>query len=167
MGVKESQQFAIKLWQGGKVGPVIAQRRAVGRLFVGRSDRGWGARGCKPFCFEKCEWTGQVPFEIHEMRARPDGFELAFTQPVDQVSACDVKSYSMREFTYAYREQYGGDETDEVIPKITTAQLTADGKSARLTISPLTKGHIHVLHLDGVKSPAGHPLLHSVACYTE
>ena len=93
------------------------------RVFVGGSDRGWGARGGKPFCFEKCEWTGKTPFEIHEMRARPDGFDLTFTQPVDPASARDVKSYSMREFTYAYREQYGGDEIDEVIPKITATSM--------------------------------------------
>ena len=112
-----------------------------------------------------CDWTGKVPFEIHEMRAKTDGFELTFTQPVDPATAGDVKSYSMREFTYAYREQYGGDEIDEIIPKITDAKVAADGKSVRLTISPLTKGHIHELHLDGVKRREL-PLLHTVGYYT-
>ncbi|MDP1592116.1 MAG: hypothetical protein Q8M07_30430, partial [Prosthecobacter sp.] len=137
-----------------------------GRVFVGGSDRGWGARGGKPFCFEKCEWTGKTPFEVHEMRARPDGFELTFTHAVDPTTAGDVKSYSMREFTYAYREQYGGDEIDEILPQITAAQVAEDGQSVRLTISPLTKGHIHELHLDGVRSAEKLPLLHKVGYYT-
>ena len=100
------------------------------------------------------------------MHAKPDGFEVTFTQPVDAATAGDVKSYSMREFTYAYREQYGGDEVSEVLPKITAATVAADGKSVRLTISPLTKGHIHELHLDGVHSAEKTPLLHKVGYYT-
>jgi hypothetical protein len=100
------------------------------------------------------------------MRAKADGFELAFTHPVDAKSAGDVSSYSMREFTYAYREQYGGDEIDEVIPKITAAKVAENGKSVRLTISPMTKGDIHELHLDGVRSADGLAVLHPVGYYT-
>ena len=46
------------------------------------------------------------------------------------------------------------------------AKVAQDGKSVRLTISPLTKGHIHELHLDGVKSADGLPVLHPVGYYT-
>ena len=35
-----------------------------------------------------------------------------------------------------------------------------------LTVSPLTKGHIHELHMDGVKSNNGEALLHAVGYYT-
>ena len=57
-------------------------------------------------------------------------------------------------------------EVEEVLPKITQAKVAADGKSVRLTISPLTKGHIHELHLDGVRSAQKLPLLHTVGYYT-
>ena len=117
-------------------------------------------------CFERVDWTGKVPFEIHEMRARPNGFELTFTSPVDAKTASDPASYSMREFTYIYRSQYGSPEVDEVIPQITSAVPGADGLSVRLIISPLTKGHIHELHLDGLRSAEAQPLLHPVAYYT-
>lgn len=100
------------------------------------------------------------------MRARPDGFELTFTQQVDAKTAGDVKSYTMRAFTYACREDYGGPEVDEVLPQITKATVAAGGKSVRLSIDRLTKGHIHELHLDGVKSADAKPVLHSVAYYT-
>lgn len=163
-GIKQGVVFPFR--SGFQSGLIGGRMDAEGRVFVGGSDRGWGARGGKPHCFEKCEWTGKSPFEVHEMRARPDGFELTFTQAVDPASAGDVQSYSMREFTYAYREQYGGDEIDEIKPQITAAKLAADGKSVRLTITPLTKGHIHELHLDGVKNAAGEPLLHRVGYYT-
>jgi hypothetical protein len=36
----------------------------------------------------------------------------------------------------------------------------------RLKVEPLTKGHVHELHLAGLKSADGKPLLHDVAYYT-
>jgi sugar lactone lactonase YvrE len=163
-GIKQGVVFPFR--SGFSSGPIGGRMDEEGRVFIGGSDRGWGARGGKPYCFEKVEWTGKLPFEVHEMRALKDGFELTFTQPVDAATAGDVKSYSMREFTYAYREQYGGDEVDEILPKITAARVAADGKSVRLTIAPLTKGHIHELHFEGVRNAQKLPLLHSVGYYT-
>jgi glucose/arabinose dehydrogenase len=161
------KQGVVIPFRGGFASGLIGGRMdEAGRIYVGGSDRGWGAKGGKPYCFERVEWTGQVPFEIHEMHAKNDGFAVTFTEPVDPATAGDVKSYTMRAFTYAYREDYGGPEVDEVLPKITKATVAPDGKSVRLTIEPLTKGHIHELHLDGVKSAAGKPVLHPVAFYT-
>ena len=165
--VNDIKQGVVIPFRSGFASGLIGGRMdAEGRLYVGGSDRGWGARGGKPYCFEKLEWTGKLPFEIHEMRAKPDGFELTFTHPVDPATAGQLSSYSMREFTYAYREDYGGPEVDEVIPKISSVKVSDDGKTVRLVISPLTKGDVHELHLEGVKNREGLPLLHSVAYYT-
>ncbi|MEZ0277274.1 MAG: hypothetical protein ACAH88_20355, partial [Roseimicrobium sp.] len=96
-----------------------------------------------------------------------DGFELTFTEPVDAATAGNPASYNLRAFTYIYRAEYGSPEVDDVLPKIAAAEVAKDGKSVRLRLSPLTKGHIHELHLDGVKSATGgQPLLHPVAYYT-
>ena len=72
----------------------------------------------------------------------------------------------MRAFTYAYREDYGGPEIDEVLPKIESATVAADGRSVRLKVGPLTQGHVHELHLEGVRNEEGSALLHPVAYYT-
>ena len=165
--VKGIRQGAVFPFRTGFASGLIGGRMdAEGRLYTGGSDRGWGARGGKPYCFEKLEWTGKVPFEVNEMRAKPDGFELTFTQPLDAKSAGDVASYSMRAFTYAYREDYGGPEIDEVLPKIESATVAADGRSVRLKVAPLTQGHVHELHLDGVRNDQGQALLHAVGYYT-
>jgi hypothetical protein len=163
-GIRQGVVFPFR--SGFASGLIAGQMDTKGRVFVGGSDRGWGARGGKPFCFEKCEWSGKLPFEVHEMRAKSDGFELTFTEPVDAATAGDPASYSMRAFTYAYREQYGGDEVDEVQPKITAASVSTDSKSVRLTLAPLTQGHIHEIRLDGVRNTRQQPLLHRVAYYT-
>ncbi len=163
-GVK--QGVIIPFMKGFKSGLIGGRMNEKGQLFAGGSDRGWGAKGGQPFSFERVDWTGKVPFEIHEMHAKPDGFELTFTQPVDEKTAGDPKSYSARQFVYAYREAYGGPEVDEKIPQITKAVVSADRKSVRLTWSKLSQGDIHELHLDGVRSSDGRPVLHPVAYYT-
>jgi hypothetical protein len=163
-GVKQGVVFPFL--KGLRSGPIGARMGADGKFFVGGSDRGWGAKGGSPFAFERVDWTGKVPFEVHEMHAKPDGFELTFTEPVEASSATNPENYKARAFTYIYRQKYGSPEVDDVIPKIEKITLGKDGKSVRLKFDVLTKGHIHELHLDGVRSAKGAPVLHPVAYYT-
>jgi hypothetical protein len=163
-GVKQGVVFPFL--KGFKSGLIGGRMNEEGQIFAGGSDRGWGAKGGQPYDFERVQWTGKVPFEVHEMKARPDGFELVFTEKVDAKSAADLNNYSMREFTYIYQSKYGSPEVDEVIPKLTAATVGADGKTVHLKVEPLTKGHVHELHLDGVRSAAGNPVLHPVGYYT-
>lgn len=160
------QGAVIPFRSGFKSGPIGGRMDAHGHLFLGGSDRGWGARGGQPFSFERVQWSGKLPFEIHEMRAKAKGFELSFTQPLDAASLASVNSSCIRAFTYAYREQYGGDEIDEVKPSLSEVSLSEDGRTLRFSVQPLTQGHIHELHLDGLRNTKGEPLLHSVAYYT-
>jgi hypothetical protein len=137
-----------------------------GKLFVGGTNRGWGSRGRQPFAVERVDWTGKIPFEIHEMRAKPDGFELTFTQAVDPASVEAVDSYQLTTYTYIYQSSYGSPEVDHTEPTITKAVAGADGKSVRLYVDKLQEGHVHELHSAGVRSQGGTPLLHDQAYYT-
>ncbi len=137
-----------------------------GPLFVFGTDRGWGARGGKPFALERLDWTGRTPFEIQAMKATPNGFELDFTQPVDAESAGKPGSYAIETFTYIYQSSYGSPEVDHTTPRISEVRVAADRKSARLIIDGLVEGHIHELHAPGVRSATGKFLLHDAAYYT-
>jgi glucose/arabinose dehydrogenase len=147
-------------------GVVPVRQGNDGSLFVGGTNRGWGSRGPKPFSIERLVWTGKTPFEIHEMRARPDGFELAFTKPVDPETAADVKSYALKTYTYIYQASYGSPEVDATKPAITRAEVAKDHKSVRLYVHGLQEGHIHDLDAKGVRSAGGERLLHPEAYYT-
>lgn len=136
-----------------------------GKMFVGGTNRGWGSRGNKPFAVERVDWTGKIPFEILHMRARPDGFVLTFTQPVDPATAGNPASYSMQTYTYIFQASYGSPEVDLTTPVIESATVSDDGMSVRLKIDGIQRGHIHELHADGVRTPSGTPLLHAEAYY--
>ncbi len=137
-----------------------------GSLFVGGTNRGWGSRGREPFSLERLSWTGQTPFEIHEMRAKPDGFELTFTQPVNPQTVADPASFKISTYTYIFQASYGSPEVDHTTPTIERAVPSDDGQSVRLFIKGLQRGHVHELHADGVRSKQGLPLLHREAYYT-
>jgi hypothetical protein len=130
------------------------------------TDRGWGARGGKPFALQRLVWTGKTPFEIHEMRALPDGFEFTFTEPVDPAAAGAPDSYKVETYTYIYQSSYGSPEVDKTTPAIKSVRVAPDGRSVRVALDQLAIGHVHEFHLPGVKSAKGAPLLHDAAYYT-
>lgn len=137
-----------------------------GSMFVGMTNRGWGSLGRKPFGLQRLVWTGKTPFEILEMKAQPDGFELVFTQPVDRKSAGDVSSYRMKSFTYYYHEPYGSPEIMNRQLTITGAVVAEDGRSVHLQVDGLRAGFVHELSATGVLNADGQSLLHTEAYYT-
>jgi hypothetical protein len=137
-----------------------------GTIFVGGTNRGWGSRGTKPFSLERLRWTGKTPFEIQEMRAKSEGFELIFTEPVDPEIARKPETWSMETYCYIFQSSYGSPEVDHTKPVISQIDVAADGKSVTLKVDGLQRGHVHELHADGLRNTNGTPLLHSVAYYT-
>ena len=135
-------------------------------MFVGGTNRGWGSHGNKPFALERLDWTGKVPFEVHEMHAKKDGFELTFTQPVDAKVAEKPESYKMETYCYIYQSSYGSPEVDHTKPKVLSAKVSSDRKKVTLVIYKPVAGHIHELTMEGVRSEGGLPLLHKEAYYT-
>ena len=135
-------------------------------LFVGMSNAGWGGRGNRPWGLQRLKWTKQIPFEVHEMKAQPDGFELSFTEPVDSKAAGNAESYKMESYTYRLESRYGGPEDDKLEVKITDVQVSDDGMRVRLKIDPIRAGYVHELHMDGVTNREGDSLLHADAYYT-
>src|SRR6266851_5382752 len=160
------QGACFMLRQGFDSGNLALEMAPDGSLFVQGTDRGWGARGGKPFALQRLIWTGQTPFEVREMRAQPDGFELSFTEPVDPATAASPASYRMETYTYIYQASYGSPEVDKTMPTIKSAAVSPDGLNARLVVEGLQEGHIHELRLPGVRSRSGRPLLHDAAYYT-
>ena len=154
----------VKGFGSGNV-PVV--QASDGSLFSGGTDRGWGARGGKRYALDRVVWTGKTPFEILEMRIRKDGFELEFTKPVDKESAESLESYEMKTHTYIFQGKYGSPRVDASTPSIKTAKLAKDGKTVRLVIEGMQRGHVHELKSAGVRSKEeNHPLLHDMAYYT-
>jgi hypothetical protein len=85
---------------------------------------------------------------------------------VNPATASKPEAYRMETYTYIYQSSYGSPEVDKTTPAITSAKVSPDGLRVDLEVSKLQRGHVHELHLDGVRSRQGNPLLHREAYYT-
>ena len=137
-----------------------------GSLFIGLSNRGWSSLGSASYGLQRLIWTGKMPFEMKEMKACSDGFELVFTKPVDPATASDVGSYQMKNYTYLYHASYGSDEVQTKSLQISSAVVSEDGMKVRLVVEGMKPLFVHELVAAGVKDLDGNGLLHSEAYYT-
>ncbi|SIS54654.1 Glucose/arabinose dehydrogenase, beta-propeller fold [Zobellia uliginosa] len=138
-----------------------------GDLFIGMTSRGWGSVGNEKFGLQKLSWNGKMPFEIKAIRAKSDGFELEFTQPVDEITARNPESYVLRTFTYKYHSIYGSPMINEAVPDLKAIDVSEDKMHVRLVFDQIREGYIHEIEAKGIKSLLDkYPLLHKTAYYT-
>jgi hypothetical protein len=165
--IDDEYQGACFPFRSGFASAVLRMAQGTdGSMFVGLTNRGWSSLGTASYGLQRLVWTGKVPFEIKEMKSRPDGFELIFTKPVHPKSAASATSYSMNSYTYLFQSTYGSDEIQKQDLQISAATVSDDGLSVRLRINGLRPLFVHELRAVGVRSADGEPLLHPDAYYT-
>ncbi|MFK8161586.1 MAG: plastocyanin/azurin family copper-binding protein [Lewinella sp.] len=134
-------------------------------MYAGQTARGWAATGGYPFALEGLKWTGETPFEMYQVKATKEGFDVEFTKPVNPVSV-KASAFTIQNFTYIYHHNYGSPVVDIEDNSITSATLLPDGKTVRLVLDKLRPGYIYELKLEGPRAADGTNLLHDFAYYT-
>lgn len=162
----EYQGAALPFLSGFASGIVRLTMSSEGQLFVGMTSRGWSSLGTRAYGLQRVKWNGITPFSIQEMRAKPDGFELVFTEPVDPKTAADPRSYALTSFTYLYSSAYGSEEIDSKPLTIASASMSEDRRRVRLVVEGLRPVYVHELHAAGVRSASGQALASDAAYYT-
>ncbi len=137
-----------------------------GSLFVGMTNRGWSSLGNRSYGLSRVSYSGSEPFAIQEMRAKPDGFELRFTRPVDPDTVAGAEVFSASRYTYLYSSAYGGEEMDTQPLKVKADDLSDDGMTLRLRVEGMKAGYVHELQVDGLLSSEGRSLDFPNAYYT-
>jgi uncharacterized cupredoxin-like copper-binding protein len=135
-------------------------------MFVGMTSRGWSSTGKELFSLQRVVWTGKMPFEMRTIHAMPDGFEIEFTEPVDQDIAANPELYKVTGFSYKYHSTYGSPVINRANCPIRGIVVSKDGLKARLVVDSLRLGYIHEIKTEGLRSDQGRTLLHKVGYYT-
>jgi cytochrome c551/c552 len=136
-------------------------------LFVGETNRGWGSAGEANEGLQRLVWNEKMPFEMRNIKAMPDGFEIEFTLPVDKKSASDLASYSVERFTYKYHSVYGSPPVNTAECPIKGVQVSEDGLKARIIVDSLKLDYVHNITLEGVREKDhSYSLVHSTGFYT-
>ncbi len=163
----EYQGVAFDFRSGFQSGVLRMDFDHSGNLFIGETNRGWGSAGTTNSGLEFVTWTGRMPFEMKTVKAMPDGFEIAFTQPVDKDSAEDLDSYIGKSYIYKYHPVYGSPQTNLQELQIKGVKVSDDGLKVRVVIDNLRPYYVHEITLNGVKIKAGnHLTLHPTFYYT-
>ena len=136
-----------------------------GGLIVGMSDRGWPALGTKSWGLQRLTWSGETPFEILAVRARPGGFRIEFTRPADPATLTK-EAFAYSSWTYEWHSAYGSEPFEMQALRVTAAHPAADGRSVELEVDGLREGFVHALLAHGVRDAAGKPLIHEQAYTT-
>jgi len=137
-------------------------------LWVGQTDHGWaGDKGIQRIVF-----TGETPMDIYSMNLTVHGFDLTFTQPVDEQVAANLDNYAVHHYYYAYYKKEESEDVDTSIQvdvqsiRVTQITISPDRKKVSLTLSDLKPGYIYELKLENMKSAEGRPLANKLICYT-
>lgn len=164
----EYQGAAIALRSGFRSGVLRLAWAKDGSLFVGETNRGWGSAGDANEGLQRLIFNQKdMPFEMKNIKAMPDGFEIEFTLPVDKNSAEDLASYSLETFTYKYNSVYGSPTVNQETSVIKGVKLSNDGLKVRIVTDDLRKHYIHTLTLNGIRSKESfYSLIHPTAYYT-
>ncbi|GAB3219191.1 c-type cytochrome [Algoriphagus aestuariicola] len=151
-------------FQSGVLRMVFAEDQS---LFVGETNRGWGSAGDANEGLQRLVWNREAPFEMRTVKAKPDGFEIEFTKPVDKKSAEDLTSYMVSSFTYKYFPVYGSPPVKAMDHEILGVEVSEDGRKVRIAINDPQQYHIHKISLPGIREAVNsHELVHMDAYYT-
>jgi hypothetical protein len=160
------QGACFPFWGKGLLGPLCLAFDPKGRLWVGGiTEPGWMAQPDRGALF-RIDFTGQTPFEIQSIHARPHGFRLVFTTPVAAEQARKAASYAIEHYRYEYTGAYGSPELDRARLAIERVELSGDGRSVELTTGPLGRDRVYLISAPGVRSARGEPLVHATGAYT-
>jgi len=162
----QMQGSCFPFWGKGLMGPVVLTFDPKGRLWVGSiTEPGWMAQPDRGAVY-RLQFTGEAPFEMKDIRVRPDGFRVTFTTPVDPKTASDPAGYAVEHYRYEYTGAYGSPELDRTRVAVVAADVAADGRSVDLTLPPLVKDRVYMITPRAARSPKGEPLANPTGAYT-
>lgn len=129
------------------LGPMCGAVGPDGHLYIGNiHDSGW-LGGQNVGDIVRLEVQERLPNGIRELRARHDGFEVEFLEPVQGSHWEQTGTYELSGYTRVWQGSYATPDSGRYRPAIEQVSLSPDRKQARLIVKDLRPGHVYDLHL--------------------
>ena len=127
---------------------------------------GWSWKE-RQYGLQKLNYNGKTTFEMLAIRARPDGFEIEFTEPLSSEQSIAPADLVVEQWRYEGTSAYGGPKLDLKKLTVTNAELSQDRKRVHLRVKGLKKEHVVYFMLpEKLRSQGGQSLWSSEAWYT-
>jgi cytochrome c len=115
-----------------------------GALYMGMigNPGNWSQQGKLWYGLQRMKYNGNSVFEMLAIRAKTNGMEIEFTEPLREGDGWDVKQYQVKQWWYKPTAQYGGPKMDEEAMAVKSASVSADRKKVFLEIPGLKTQHV-------------------------
>jgi len=115
-----------------------------GHLYIAGST-GWQTSAVKDGALQRVRFTGKPLRLPVAWKARANGFEVTFSEPLDKATAEDAGSYGVKAWNYRYARQYGSKDWSVTNPEkegrdelpVKSAKLLDDGRTVFLELAGL------------------------------
>jgi cytochrome c len=140
-----------------------------GKLYVGGigGPGDWGQPGKLWYGLQRLAYNGRATFEMLAVRARPDGLEIEFTEPLDAGVEPRPADFRVRDWSYLPTAEYGGPKRDERELPVRAVEVTTERRRVFLALDDLAPGRVIHLEVTGALADArGEALWSREAWYT-
>ncbi|GAB4250934.1 MAG: hypothetical protein Kow0027_14550 [Saprospiraceae bacterium] len=116
---------------------------------------------------QRLKYNGKPAFEMLAVRAKSNGMEIEFTQPLEPRDGWDPAEYTVQQWRYVPTADYGGPKVDLTRLPVRSASVSPDRRKVFLEIPGLKAGHMVYIRIPSHWiSNSGLPLWSTEAWYT-
>ena len=116
---------------------------------------------------QKLKYNGKTTFEMLAVRAKPDGFEIELTEPLNTGVSSTPEAFLIQQWRYEGTSAYGGPKLDLQTLQPTDVRYSTDKRKIYLEIPGLRKNHVvYMMIPEDLKSESGQSLWSNEAWYT-
>ena len=165
----ELQGAAFRFSQGLEAGVNRLAWGPDGKLYAGGigGPGDWGQPGKLWYGLQRLAYNGRATFELLAVRARPDGLEIEFSEPLGAGVRPSAADFQVRDWSYRPTAEYGGPKRDERALPVRAVELAPDRRRVFLALDDLAAGRVVHLEVTGALADArGQALWSREAWYT-
>lgn len=140
-----------------------------GALYVGGigSTGNWGQEGKEKFGLQKIKYNGKSTFEMLAVRAKTNGMEIEFTEPLNAADGNYPSNYEVRQWQYVPTAEYGGPKVNPKKLTVKSVTVSRNRKKAFLELDGMQEDRVvYIKCATDTRSADGDTMWSTEAWYT-
>jgi len=120
-----------------------------GALYIGGvgNPGNWSHEGKLWYGLQRLKYNGKTAFEMLAVRAKSDGVEIEFTEPLAEGLGWNAAEYDIQQWFYLPTKDYGGPKRELEKLKVLSANVSSDRKKVFLELQGMKPNHVVYVHL--------------------
>ncbi|MEZ4888049.1 MAG: PA14 domain-containing protein [Chitinophagales bacterium] len=120
-----------------------------GALYMGLigNPGNWSHTGGLWYGLQRMKFNEKPTFEMLAVRAKPNGMEIEFTEPLKESDGNDAADYDIKQWRFEPTPEYGGPKLDEENLKVVSVKVSDDRKKVFLELAGMKAKHVVYVHL--------------------